>query len=84
MGVDNVLMVSFRQRVTPDALLGRMNATMRFLFTGALAIGAALAALIGEYVSVRAALGTGAVGLAVAWLPVFLSPLRTMRELPSE
>ncbi|MDJ1132740.1 MFS transporter [Streptomyces iconiensis] len=84
MGVDNVLMVSFRQRVTPDALLGRMNATMRFLFTGALAIGAGLAALIGEYVSVRAALWTGAVGLSVAWLPVFLSPLRTMRELPSE
>lgn len=84
MGVDNVLMVSFRQRVTPDALLGRMNATMRFLFTGALAIGAGLAALIGEYASVRAALWTGAVGLSVAWLPVFFSPLRTMRELPSQ
>ncbi|MFJ2742618.1 MFS transporter [Streptomyces sp. NPDC087440] len=84
VGVDNVLMVSFRQRVTPVALMGRMNATIRFLFTGALAVGAGIAALIGEYVSVRAALWTGAVVLSVAWLPVFFSALRTMRELPSE
>lgn len=81
-GVDNVINVSFRQRITPDRLLGRMNATFRSLLTGALAIGAALAGLLGQLVDPRAALWAGAIGIAVVWVPIFLSPLRTMREFP--
>ncbi|WP_416875379.1 MFS transporter [Kitasatospora sp. SC0581] len=82
IGVDNVIQVSFRQSVTPDHLLGRMNATMRVLLTGSLAIGAALAGLLGELASVRTALWAGAAGLATVWIPIFFSPLRTRRELP--
>ncbi|MFG1679699.1 MFS transporter [Nonomuraea sp. NPDC049269] len=82
-GMDNVLGVSLRQRMTPDGLLGRMNATFRFLLTGALAVGAAVAGLIGELTTVRVTLWVGAVLLAIAFLPVFLSPLRARRELPA-
>lgn len=82
VGINNVLQVSFRQRVTPDHLLGRMNATMRFLFTGALAIGSGVAGLVGQYVGLRAVLWVGAIGLAIVWLPVFFSALRPMRDLP--
>jgi predicted MFS family arabinose efflux permease len=81
VGVNNVLQVSFRQQATPDRLLGRMNATMRFLLTGALAVGSGIAGLVGEYAGLRAVLWVGAIGLAVAWVPCFFSPLRTMREL---
>ncbi|MGW1890618.1 MFS transporter [Streptomyces sp. NPDC002004] len=81
-GVDNVLGVSLRQRLTPDPLLGRMNATFRFLLTGALAVGSALGGLIGQTVGVRAAVWSGAVCLACAFLPVLCSPVRTMRQLP--
>jgi predicted MFS family arabinose efflux permease len=84
VGINNVLQVSLRQRATPDALLGRMNATMRFLLTGALAIGAAVAGLLGEHAGTRAALWVGAIGLALVWLPAFVSPLRNLRELPDE
>ena len=42
--------------MTPDRLLGRMNATMRFLLTGAIALGAGLAGLLGEYTGIRTAL----------------------------
>ncbi|MFI5798555.1 MFS transporter [Streptomyces sp. NPDC051677] len=83
-GVDNVLGVSLRQRMTPDALLGRMNATFRFLLTGALAVGAAVSGLIGELAGVRVTLWVGGVLLAVNFLPVFLSPVRTRRELPRQ
>lgn len=83
-GVDNVLGVSLRQRMTPDALLGRMNATFRFLLTGALAVGAAVSGLIGELAGVRAALWVGGALLAVNFLPVFLSPVRARRELPQQ
>ena len=82
-GVDNVLLVSFRQRVTPDRLLGRQNATMRFLLTGALALGAALAGLTGQVAGVRAALWLGAAFLALVWVPLFLSPMRRVRDLPT-
>lgn len=82
VGIDNVLKVSFRQSVTPDVMMGRMNATMRFVLTGALCVGSALAGLLGQAVSVRAALWVGAVGLAVVWVPIFFSPLRTTHALP--
>ncbi|MGN9837481.1 MFS transporter [Nonomuraea sp. H19] len=78
-GMDNVLGVSLRQRMTPDALLGRMNATFRFLLTGALAVGATVAGVIGELATVRVTLWVGGGFLAVAFLPVFLSPLRARR-----
>ncbi|MBC9713406.1 MFS transporter [Streptomyces sp. TRM66268-LWL] len=81
-GVANVLGVSLRQRLTPGPLLGRMNATFRFMFTGSMAIGASLSGLIGEYVSLRAALWTGAVCLALSVLPVALSPIRHRTALP--
>jgi predicted MFS family arabinose efflux permease len=84
LGVDNVLGVSLRQRMTPDSLLGRMNATFRFLLTGALAIGSAMAGLLGELATVHLALWVGAAFLATAFLPVFLSPVRTRRELPRQ
>lgn len=83
IGLNNVVLVSIRQRVTPDSMLNRMNATMRFLFTGVLAVGAALAGLIGEYAGIRAALWVAGIGLALAWLPIVRSSLLTIRELPS-
>ncbi|MFG3051353.1 MFS transporter [Kitasatospora sp. NPDC048239] len=82
VGIDNVIKVSFRQHATPDPLLGRMNATMRVVLTGSLTIGAALAALLGEFASPRTALWIGATGLATAWIPILCSPLRTTRHLP--
>ncbi|MDT0344558.1 MFS transporter [Streptomyces litchfieldiae] len=81
-GIDNVLGVTLRQHLTPAPLLGRMNATFRFVLTGALAIGAALGGLIGETAGVRAAVWAGAACLACAFLPVFCSPVRGLRELP--
>ncbi|MFE7773412.1 MFS transporter [Streptomyces sp. NPDC057445] len=84
MGVDNVLGVSLRQRLTPDPLLGRMNATFRFMLTGAVAVGSAVAGLVGEFAGVHTALWAGGCCLALAFVPVFLSPVRGRRELPQQ
>jgi predicted MFS family arabinose efflux permease len=84
VGVDNVLGVSLRQRLTPDPLLGRMNATFRFMLTGAIAVGSATAGLLGAFAGLDAALWTGASCLALAFLPVFLSPVRHRRDLPAQ
>ncbi|MFF5174481.1 MFS transporter [Micromonospora sp. NPDC000089] len=82
-GIGNVIGVSLRQRCTPDPLLGRMNAVFRFLLTGAIAVGAALSGLIGQWADVRVALWVGAAGAALTWLPVFCSPLRVLRSPPA-
>ncbi|MFI6293117.1 MFS transporter [Nonomuraea sp. NPDC050790] len=78
-GLNNVLLVSFRQRVTPDEMLGRMNATMRLVLMGAVGIGGLLAGLIGELWGVRAALWAGALFMSLSWVPIFFSPLRAER-----
>ncbi|GLX00722.1 hypothetical protein [Microtetraspora sp. NBRC 16547] len=75
-GLNNVLLVSFRQEVTPDAMLGRMTATMRLLLMGALGAGGLLAGLVGELWGVRATLWAGAACMSLSWLPLFFSPLR--------
>ncbi|MGW2372324.1 MFS transporter [Kitasatospora sp. NPDC001683] len=81
-GMDNVLGVSLRQRMTPDPLLGRMNATFRFLLFGALAVGSAISGLLGELLGLHTTLWLGGALLATAFLPVYLSPLRTRRRPP--
>ncbi|MGW6752544.1 MFS transporter [Streptomyces sp. NPDC055006] len=81
-GMTNVLGVSLRQRMTEDRLLGRMNATFRFMFMGALAIGSALSGVLTELTSLRTTLWVGGACLALAFLPVCLSPVRRRTDLP--
>jgi len=81
--VYNIAQVSFRQGLTPHALLGRMNATMRFVVWGTMPIGAFIGGVLGSTIGVRETLLVAAIGGCFPWLPVYLSPLRTMRELPT-
>jgi MFS family permease len=81
--VYNITQVSFRQGLCPPELLGRMNATMRFLVWGTVPLGAFLGGALGSTIGVRQTIFVGAVGGSLAFLPVFLSPLRRMRELPT-
>jgi MFS family permease len=50
----NIITVSFRQRITPDALLGRMNATYRLFAWGTQPVGALLGGVIAELLGLRA------------------------------
>jgi MFS family permease len=81
--VYNITQVSFRQGLCPPELLGRMNATMRFLVWGTMPIGGVLGGVLGSSIGVRHTLLVAAIGGAFAFVPTFLSPLRAMRELPS-
>lgn len=81
VGFDSVVMMTFRQQVTPAALLGRVNGTMRVLFTGAVALGAASAGVLAQAVGLRWALAVSAGCLACVWIPIALSPLRRMTVL---
>ncbi|MGJ7442645.1 MFS transporter [Aquipuribacter sp. MA13-6] len=78
----NVAQVSFRQRLCPRPLLGRMNASVRFVIWGTMPVGAFAGGVIGAQQGVLTALWVGVVGQSLAVLPVLLSPLVRMRDLP--
>jgi MFS family permease len=82
--VYNVAQLSFRQTVCPDRLLGRMNASIRFLVWGTIPFGGLLGGALGELLGLRATLLVAAAGMVVAPLWLVASPLRRLRELPSE
>lgn len=54
MVVWNVITVSLRQRIVPDALLGRLNASYRLLAWGTQPVGAVIGGIVGEVLGLRA------------------------------
>ncbi|MEU4327337.1 MFS transporter [Nonomuraea dietziae] len=80
--VYNVGQLSFRQALTPDHLLGRMNATMRFVVWGVLPLGALAGGLLGQHLGIVPAMWIACALVPLSVIPLLLSPLRTMRDLP--
>ena len=70
----NVAQVSFRQRLCPRPMLGRMNASIRFLVWGVMPIGGFLGGVLGHAFGLRSVFWIEAFGLVLAGLPVLLSP----------
>lgn len=71
-----VSQAGLQRAATPDRLLGRMSATVRFVV---MPIGALLGGLFGA----QAVLFIGAAGMTAGFLPAVLSPLAAARELPT-
>jgi MFS family permease len=80
----NVTQGSFRQAITPERLQGRMNSVMRFMVWGVMPLGMLLGGAIASAFSLHAAIWVGAIGMSLAFLPVLLSPVRTLREMPEQ
>lgn len=73
--------IALRQRITPDAMLGRMVATMRCLTVATAPLGALAAGALAERFSVRAGLGCVAAGaLVLAAATVFGTRLRSAKD----
>lgn len=66
----NVVTVSLRQRITPDRLLGRMNAAYRLVGWGTMPVGAALGGFLAEALGLRPTFVISA-ALTLAVLPGF-------------
>jgi hypothetical protein len=62
---------------------GRMNATMRWFVWGTIPVGGVLGGLLGTVLGVREAVLIGALGEMAAILPVLVSPVRGIREMPA-
>ena len=75
--------LSLRQAITPDRLLGRMTATMRFLTVAAAPLGSLAGGALATLVGLRPTLlAIGVLGLALAGAATLWSPVRRHRTLP--
>ncbi|GGK70051.1 MFS transporter [Sphaerisporangium melleum] len=69
----SVTQLSYRQAMCPPHLLGRMNASMRFLMWSAMPFGGVLGGLVGEWRGVGTALWVAGAVIALAHVPVLVS-----------
>ncbi len=78
----NITQVSFRQRITPPRLLGRMNASIRFCVWGVMPLAALTAGLLGEVLGTVPTIWIGSVAGLASIVPVVWGPFWRMRDLP--
>ncbi len=82
--VYNINQVSFRQAITPATMQGRMNATMRFIVWGTMPVGSILGGVIATASNdVGLAIRIGAIGSFLAVIPLIVTPVRTLRDMPT-
>ncbi|MFM8428224.1 MAG: MFS transporter, partial [Candidatus Limnocylindrus sp.] len=79
----NINQVSLRQAITPEAMSGRMNATMRWFVWGTMPIGSIIGGIIGETLGVRAAILIGGAGASLAFIPLLFGPVWSIKEMPT-
>jgi hypothetical protein len=80
----NVGIMAVRQAITPDAIQGRVVATIRFIGLGLTPLGSVLGGFLAGQVGLRTSVLLAAVGLCLAPVFLILSPLaRLGRELPA-
>jgi MFS family permease len=82
--VYNVAQVSYRQSVTPPRLMGRMNAAVRWIVWGTMPLGGLIGGALGTAVGVRPTVAIGVIGSWAAGFWIYFSPLRRMRDIPTE
>jgi predicted MFS family arabinose efflux permease len=84
MGAENANTLSYRQSMTPDALQGRMNATMRSINRAMVVFAAPLGGLLADTIGYRQALYLAAAGFVLVALSLSLTPLRYARLEPGQ
>ena len=76
--------LALRQAITPDRLLGRMTATMRFLTVAAAPLGSLAGGSLATLIGLRSTLLViGVLGLALAGAGFLFSQVRAHRSLPA-
>jgi MFS family permease len=80
----NVSGISLTQALTPERLLGRVNASRRFVVWGTIPLGSLVSGALASTIGLRPTMFVGAVGCTLAAIPIALSPVRHVKELPTE
>jgi MFS family permease len=78
----NITQVSLRQAITPERLQGRMNAAMRWIVWGTIPLGQVAGGAIATAWGLRPALWVGAIGGFFTFLPIALTSVRSIVDVP--
>lgn len=81
--MSGIITVTFRGNYIPAHLLGRVTAATRFVVSGTIPLGAAVAAALATALGIRTAMWALAILFAVTPLPLLATPMRTMRDFPA-
>jgi MFS family permease len=78
----NINQISLRQAITPARMQGKMNATMRFIVWGTIPLGTIVGGFLASMIGLHNTIWVGAIGGLIAFVPVALSPVRHLKEMP--
>ena len=81
--VYNINQVSYRQAICPPRMLGRMNATVRFLVWGTMPIGSVIGGILGTTIGLHETIWISAILSLVPAIFPLLSPVRNLHEMPA-
>ncbi len=77
----NVTAISLIQAITPDRILGRANASRRFVVWGVIPFGGLVGGALGATIGLRETMVIGAIGGVLAVVPILLSPVRSVGRM---
>jgi MFS family permease len=80
----NVNAISLTQALTPERLLGRVNASRRFIVWGTIPLGNLAGGALATWIGLRPTLFVGTLATLLAVLPIALSPVRSIAEMPTQ
>ena len=80
----NIPQVSYRQALVPREVQGRMNATMRTIVWGTLPLGGLMGGVVGDVIGTQATIGVMTILGSFAFLWVLFSPVRHVKEMPTD
>jgi hypothetical protein len=80
----NVSTISLIQALTPMRLLGRANASRRFVVWGTIPLGGLVSGALASWIGLRPTLFVGTLGCALSAIPLLLSPIRHIKAMPTD
>ena len=78
----NVTAISLMQALTPPRLLGRMNASRRWIVWGTIPLGSLTGGVLASTIGLRETLFAGSIASCFCFLFLLAEPLRTIKALP--
>jgi MFS family permease len=77
----NVTAISLIQAITPDRILGRANASRRFVVWGVVPLGGFVGGALASTIGLRETMVVGALGGLLTLVPILISPLRSVGKM---
>ena len=77
----NVTAISLIQAITPDRILGRANASRRFVVWGVVPLGGFVGGALASTIGLRETMVVGALGGLLTIVPILISPLRSVGKM---